>query len=96
MPPWLLTVFRRIWLGFLFDLDASFVFLFHIAITARRPDGVFYSDYLQRVIFLELTVPIEDRILTTWDIETRRYDSLVSERISNRWKTTLLTDWNGM
>ena len=76
---------------FLFDLGNSFAFPSHIAITSRRPDAVFYSNSLKRVVLLELTVPIEDRVLKSQQLKTRRYDALVKECASNGWRASLLT-----
>ena len=67
------------------------LFSLSLYITSCRPDGVFYSNSLKRVILLELTVPIEDRVLKSHQLKTRRYEALIKECASNNWKATLLT-----
>ena len=56
-----------------------------------RPDGVIFSHKLKTVILLELTVPIEDHIITAKCIKSKRYDSVIRECQSNGWKAILLT-----
>ena len=68
---------------FLFDLEESSIFPSEIAFTTLRPDGVIFSHKLKTVIRLELTVPIEDRVITVKFIKSKRYDSLIRECQSN-------------
>ena len=56
-----------------------------------RPDGVIFLHKLKTVIPLELTVPIEVRIITAKYIKSKRYDSLIRECQSNGSKAILLT-----
>ena len=76
---------------FLFDLEESLIFPSEIAFTTLRPDGVIFSHKLKTVILLEITVPIEDRVITPKFIKFKRYDSLIRECQSNGWKAILLT-----
>ena len=76
---------------FLFDLEESLIFPSEIAFTTLRPDGVIFSHKLKTVTLLELTVPIEDRVITAKFIKSKRYDSLIRECQSNGWKAILLT-----
>ena len=56
---------------FLFDLGKSLVFPPAIAATNQRPDIVIFSRFLRQVFFIELTVPLEDRIS---DAHSRKRD----------------------
>ena len=56
-----------------------------------RPNGVIFSQKLKTVIVLELTVPIEDRVITAKFIKSKRYDSLIQKCQSHGWKALLLT-----
>ena len=77
--------------AFLFDLEESLIFPSEIAFTTLRPDGVIFLHKLKTVILLELTVPIEDRVITAKFIKSKRFDSLIRECQSNGCKTILLT-----
>ena len=49
---------------FLFDVGTGYsIFPIDIAVTRQRPDIVIFSQSLRVVILIELTVPLEDRIL---------------------------------
>ena len=75
----------------MFDLEDSLVFPPKIVLTALRPDGVLYSEKLKTVLLLELTVPIEDCVLTAQSLKSKRYEGLIRECQSNGWKGSLLT-----
>ena len=55
-----------------------------IAFTTLRADGMIFSFKLKIVIILELTVPIEDRVIMA-------KFNLIRECRSNGWKAFLLT-----
>ena len=59
------------------------VFPIEIATSAQRPDIVIYSLSLRKVILIELTVPLEDRVATAHTIKTTGYASRLSARESN-------------
>ena len=40
---------------------------------------------------MELTVPIEDRVIISQDLKIKRYDKLIRECASNGWKADILT-----
>ena len=50
---------------------------------AQRPDIVIYSLSLRKVLLVELTVPLEDRVAAAHTIKTTRYASLLSACESN-------------
>ena len=50
-----------------------------------------YSEKLKTVLLLELTVPIEDRVLAAQSLKSKRYENLIRECQSNGWKASLLT-----
>ena len=77
--------------SFLFGLEGGLVFPAEITLTALRPDGLIYSDKLKTVILLELTVPIEDCILSARSLKAQRYENLISECQSNGWRASLLS-----
>ena len=69
---------------FLFDVDGGYnVFPIEIAASAQRPDIVIYSLSLRKVLLIELTVPLEDRVAAAHTIKTTRYASLLSACESN-------------
>ena len=77
---------------FLFDVDGGYnVFLIEIAASAQRPDIVIYSLLslviyslsLRKVLLIELTVPLKDRVAAAHTIKTTRYASLLSACESN-------------
>ena len=69
---------------FLFDVDGGYnVFPIEIAASAQRPDIVIYSLSLRKVLLIELTVPLEDRVAAAHTIKTTRYASLFSACESN-------------
>ena len=74
----------------LFDLEDSLVFPPKIALTVLRPDGVLYLEKLKTVLLLELTVPIEDRVLTAQSLKSKCYEGFIRECQSNGWKASLL------
>ena len=51
--------------------------------SAQRPDIVIYSLSLRKVLLIELTVPLEDRVAAAHTIKTTRYASLLSACESN-------------
>ena len=69
---------------FLFDVDGGYnVFPIEIAASAQRPDIVIYSLSLRKVLLIELTVPLEDRVAAAHTIKTTRYATLLSACESN-------------
>jgi hypothetical protein len=62
------------------------VFPPHIAATAKRPDGIMWSDKLKTVMWIELTSPWEDN-LTKWYFDKHEnYTGIVSAAEENGWK----------
>ena len=69
---------------FLFDVDGGYnVFPIEIPASAQRPDIVIYSLSLRKVLLIELTVLLEDRVAAAHTIKTTRYASLLSACESN-------------
>ena len=67
------------------DLGKQLVFPGHIAITAKRPDIILYSDETKQVVLLELTVPWETRIEEAYERKKKSYEELRSDRCNNGW-----------
>ena len=64
---------------FLFDVDGGYnVFPIEIAASAQRPDFVIYSLSLRKILLIELTVPLEDRVAAAHTIKTTRYANLLT------------------
>ena len=73
---------------FLFDVDGGYnVFPIEIAASAQRPDIVIFSLSLRKVLLIELTVPLEDRVATAHSIKISRYQNLISACESNGFRT---------
>ena len=72
------------------DLDKRMKFPIHIADSDERPDIVLYSDKLKLVIFVELTVPGEERFKASYDKKMLSYGpgSKLQEKCEeNGWKS---------
>lgn len=57
-----------------------------VAVTNLRPDICLYSRLQRRVVLLELTVPMEDRLSDSALVKTNKYINLVNDITSNNWK----------
>ena len=69
---------------FLFDVDGGYnVFLIEVVASAQRPDIVIYCLSLRKVLLIELSVPLEDRVAAAHTTKTTRYASLLSACQSN-------------
>ena len=62
--------------------DITF-FPIEIAVSAQRPGIAIYSLSLRKVLLIELTVPLKDRVAAAHTIKTTRYTSLLSACQSN-------------
>jgi len=68
------------------DGVTNYSFPSDIAITIQRPDICIFSRSQRRVVLLELTVPMEDRVVDAATLKTRRYQDLAHDIASNNWK----------
>ena len=59
------------------DLQNSYIFPGHIALTSLRPDIVIFSNSLKRVILIELTCPCEENMESWHSIKLTKYSALV-------------------
>ena len=57
----------------------------HIAATAKRPDGVMYSDKLKSVMWLKLTSPWVENLTDSFIRKKRSYNKLETECKTNGW-----------
>ena len=73
------------------DLEERLVFPHFIAPTTCRPDIVLFSKKLRRVLWLELTVCSEDRIIQSREKKLSRYRHLKQECMKNGWEVEALT-----
>ena len=67
------------------DLNGSYIFPGHIAISSLRPDIIIYSNSLRRVILIELTSPSEENMETWHSIKLSKYMCLVHMIEANGW-----------
>jgi hypothetical protein len=72
-------------------LSPNYIFPIDIAISGQRPDICIYSRIHRKVIVIELTVPLEDRILASATFKTCKYRNLVSDIASNNWRCDFFT-----
>ena len=67
------------------DLQNSYIFPGHIALTSLRPDIVVFSNSLKRVILIELTCPCEENMESWHSIKLTKYSALVESILLNGW-----------
>ena len=67
------------------DLGKQLVFPTHIAITAKRPDIILYSDETKQVVLIELTVPWETRVEEAYERKKKSYEELRRDCCENGW-----------
>ena len=67
------------------DLQNSYIFPGHIALTSLRPDIVVFSNPLKRVILIELTCPCEENMESWHSIKLTKYSALVESILLNGW-----------
>jgi hypothetical protein len=72
-------------------VSPDYFFPTDIAITAMRPDICIFSRLRRRVVLIELTVPMEDRLTESATIKTAKYQELVNDISSNNWRCDLFT-----
>ena len=71
------------------DLDSSYVFPGHIAVSSLRPDIVIFSNSLKRVVLVELTCPCEENMERWHSTKLAKYSCLVNTITSNGWGADL-------
>lgn len=62
-----------------------------LAVTNLRPDIVVYSASARVCVLVELTVPMEDRVLQSAVLKTEKYANLCRQIHSNSWECSLYT-----
>ena len=67
------------------DLNDSYVFPGHIALTSLRPDIVIYSNSLKRVIVIKLTCPPEENMESWHSTKNNKYSGLLHTFSANGW-----------
>ena len=67
------------------DLQNSYIFPGHIALTSLRPDIVIFSNSLKRVILIELTCPCEENMESWHSIKLTKCSALVESILLNGW-----------
>jgi hypothetical protein len=60
------------------DLNNNYEFPFHVAETSLRPDIVIWSDLIKSIIFIELTVSMEERTAEAQKLKLSKYQDLAS------------------
>ena len=71
------------------DTGCNYIFPIHIALTELRPDVVIFSNFLRRVILLELTCPCEENMSSWHSTKLSKYGSLVEIIRNNNWSVDL-------
>ena len=71
------------------DLDRQLRFPAEITVTSLHPDIVVWSTKARSVLFIELTVPMEDGIEATFERKKSNYSELAAECREEGWKTTI-------
>ena len=72
------------------DLGDKMVFPMYITVTPLRPDIVIVSKSLRTVIMVELTSPVEENTVQRNKDKRKKYEDLVFDCQSNKWKTHLI------
>ena len=72
------------------DLGDKMVFPMYITVTPLRPDMVIVSKSLRTVIMVELTSPVEENTVKRNKDKRKKYEDLVFDCQSNKWKTHLI------
>ena len=72
-------------------ITSGYQFPHEIAVTTLRPDIVLYSVSKRVCVLIELTVPMEDRLIQSSISKTERYSRLCREIHSNNWTCSLYT-----
>jgi hypothetical protein len=69
----------------------NYIFPPDIAITIQRPDICILSRSERKILLLELTVPIEERVVAAATRKTIRYRNLANDIASNNWECHLFS-----
>ena len=72
------------------DIGRRMSFPQQVAVTQSRPDIVLWSAASRQVVMLELTVPWEERVEEANERKRLKYQQLVEDCQSNRYKTWCL------
>ncbi|KAL1247042.1 hypothetical protein QQF64_034477 [Cirrhinus molitorella] len=70
------------------DLKRKLVFPQDVAVTSLRPDMVLLSRSTKTIIVAKLTVPWEERLVTSHQLKKAKYQDLVDEAVVKGWHAT--------